>query len=69
MKDRVKGSKTGRTLWMAVLVAALWFGLLSVTVRAEETVQPQIVRLGYYEAQDFQEGAAEGAYKTGYGYE
>ena len=69
MKDRVKGSKTGRTLWMAVLVAALWSGLLSVTVRAEETVQPQIVRLGYYEAQDFQEGAAEGAYKTGYGYE
>ena len=34
-----------------------------------ETAEPGTVRVGYYENEVFQEGAAEGTVKTGYAYE
>ena len=34
-----------------------------------ETSETKIVRVGYYQAHDFQEGTEDSAYKSGYGYE
>ncbi len=36
---------------------------------ADQQSETQTVRVGYYESRDFQEGAAEGERKSGYGYE
>ena len=48
-----------------VLLAVLYF--LPVIACADE--EPKTVRVGYYENEVFQEGAEEGAVKTGYAYE
>ena len=39
------------------------------TNEANETNETKIVRVGYYQAHDFQEGTEDSAYKSGYGYE
>lgn len=40
-----------------------------ITEDTESAVNTRIVRVGYYQARDFQEGTEESAYKSGYGYE
>ena len=50
-----------------VIIALSVFWTSSVPSRAEE--EPETVRVGYYENEVFQEGASEGAVKTGYAYE
>ncbi|MBQ0042950.1 MAG: GGDEF domain-containing protein [Lachnospiraceae bacterium] len=51
---------------------AFWFALVFAVLKcdalAEET-DAVVVKVGYYENENFQEGAAEGAVKTGYSYE
>lgn len=62
--------RTGTLLSLIlVLTAALTAGLFlrAVPVRAE--METKTVRVGYYENEVFEEGAREGAVKTGYAYE
>ena len=61
------GSVTGRRL-LAFLCAFVFF--LAAVPRAALAEFPEsIVKVGYYENEVFQEGAEEGAIKTGYAYE
>ena len=69
MKRWKIGKRVSRALWALLFLTTIVFGSLPTTACAEENVQPKIVRLGYYEAENFQEGAAPGEYKSGYGYE
>ena len=57
-------SFTGRFV-ICLCVLAFFACLLPVPAQAEE----EPVRVGYYENEVFQEGAEEGAVKTGYAYE
>ena len=50
---------------LCILCVTSWFR--PVSARAD--TQPELVRVGYYENEVFQEGAEEGAVKTGYAYE
>ena len=64
MKQR---SRIARVLMRILLAVCLILSpFSSVSVQAEET---KTVRVGYYENEIFQEGAKEGAVKTGYAYE
>ena len=54
--------------WPLVFCICL-FAALSAFSGAAEAAKPQRVRVGYYENEVFQEGAQEGAVKTGYAYE
>ncbi len=51
------------------LACAFLFVLSAVPLGARAAAEPEVVRVGYYENEVFQEGAQEGAVKTGYGYE
>ena len=59
-KDRIL-----RILCLSCAVFAVWF-FRPYSLSAAET---DTVRVGYYENEVFEEGAAEGAVKTGYAYE
>lgn len=61
MKRKVKYSAV-------LLLSFLLLAILKCNVYAEET-DAKIVKIGYYENENFQEGAAEGAVKSGYAYE
>ncbi len=52
----------------ALLILFVFCIIMPAAVYAAED-EPEIVRVGYYENEVFQEGAAEGAVKTGYAYE
>ena len=69
MKRWKIGKRVSRALWALLFLTTIVFGSLPTTACAEENVHPKIVRLGYYEEENFQEGAAPGEYKSGYGYE
>ena len=56
--------------FIAILCLALMVStLFPADVFAAESAAVEIVRVGYYENEVFQEGAQEGAVKTGYAYE
>ncbi|MCR5135978.1 MAG: response regulator [Oscillospiraceae bacterium] len=61
------GSVPLRRLVSLIIAMLLMSGILSVTACAES--DKSTVRVGYYENELFQEGAEEGAAKTGYAYE
>ncbi len=61
-----RGSRTKRTKWVVLLFVVLSAILFPLKIKAE-TIKP--VRVGYYENEVFEEGAREGAVKTGYAYE
>ena len=64
---RCSGRQSIRRILAIILSVA---GLLSVmTVTVSVTAETKTVRVGYYENEVFQEGAREGAVKTGYAYE
>ena len=66
--NRKKWRKINFTRFSALFCALLVISaFLPATVCAEE--EPKTVRVGYYENEVFQEGAREGAVKTGYAYE
>lgn len=58
----------GRKQIVLVLLSFLLFVVAKNSVFAEET-NDKVVKVGYYENENFQEGAAEGEVKTGYSYE
>ena len=70
MKKRTKQNRHRLLRRLLALTCALLLGLclLPLPARAEEP-ETDAVRVGYYENEVFQEGAAEGAVKTGYAYE
>ena len=70
MKKRTKQNRHRLLRRLLALTCALLLGLclLPLPARAEEP-ETDVVRVGYYENEVFQEGAAEGAVKTGYAYE
>lgn len=53
---------------VVTLLAIFLFVFIKCNVYAEET-SDKIVKVGYYENENFQEGASEGAVKSGYSYE
>ena len=69
MEKRTK-KKRRLSLRLLALACAVMLGasLLPLSARAEGP-EADVVRVGYYENEVFQEGAAEGAVKTGYAYE
>ena len=60
-------TRTGRRRLCLALLSLLFWSLLPVHAAAES--DPETVRVGYYENEVFEEGAADGAVKTGYAYE
>ncbi len=64
------GQKSARLLRQGIAFACLLFMILALLpVSAAAETGDGAVRVGYYENEIFQEGAAEGAVKTGYAYE
>ena len=61
--------RTDLRRFTACICALLMLVLLLPVGSGAETVDAETVRVGYYENEVFQEGAAEGAVKTGYAYE
>ena len=57
-----------RRIILLIIFVITGTGLICREAAAEDTDAPT-VRIGYYENEVFQEGAAEGAVKTGYAYE
>ena len=57
-----------RRIILLIIFVITGAGLTCREAAAEEPDTPT-VRIGYYENEVFQEGAAEGAVKTGYAYE
>ena len=55
--------------FVAVVLCALLLSALCAAPALAEQAQPRIVRVGYYASNGFQNGAEEGAEKSGYGYE
>ena len=75
---RKKSTTFRRMIVMVLVLVMVLFGHSfghSSLVRADEinevneTSETKIVRVGYYQAHDFQEGTEDSAYKSGYGYE
>ena len=66
MVQRGRTGKARLALWLCVIVAA---GLLAPVQASAVNAGENRVRVGYYENEVFQEGAREGAVKTGYAYE
>ena len=60
-------AKKGRYIVLTFLIVLLAI-VLKCNAYAEETTE-KIVKVGYYENEKFQEGASEGAVKSGYAYE
>ncbi len=52
-----------------LLVIACILFLLGIFWPPQATADPEVIRVGYYENEIFQEGARDGAVKTGYAYE
>ena len=66
----VKSSDYRRfTRRIAMLLLLLFAAGVLQPYAGHAEAQPKLVRVGYYENEVFQEGAAEGAVKTGYAYE
>ncbi len=66
----VKSSDYRRfTRRIAMLLLLLFAAGVLQPYAGHAEAQPELVRVGYYENEVFQEGAAEGAVKTGYAYE
>ncbi len=65
----IPGQSAIRALQRILSIAIATIILASVLPAACADNEPQIVRVGYYENEVFQEGAREGAVKTGYAYE
>ena len=57
-----------RALFVVLFTLVLLADVFSVAAHAEKT-EPVTVKVGYYENEVFEEGAEEGAIKTGYAYE
>lgn len=62
-----KIAERGKYIVLAFLIISI-FIVFKCNVYAEETSE-QVVKVGYYENENFQEGASEGAVKSGYAYE
>lgn len=60
-------AKSGKFTVFAFLIVFL-FAVLKCSVFAEDTDE-KVIKVGYYENENFQEGASEGAVKSGYAYE
>ena len=57
-------------LFLLCFIIGCVFGLVYITtVSSAQTSRERTVKVGYYENEVFEEGAAEGAVKTGYAYE
>ena len=67
-RSNVKGTEPFQRR-IAILLCALVTLLLLLPPTAVAGSEPRTVRVGYYENDVFQEGAREGAVKTGYAYE
>ena len=52
-----------------IFLIIICFVLMSVTASAEDSNIGKVVKVGYYEAEQFQEGAEEGVIKSGFAYE
>ncbi len=52
-----------------LFVCAIVLVMISLPVTSYADGEPEVVRVGYYENEVFQEGAAEGEFKSGYAYE
>ena len=52
-----------------ILICAIMLAIASVPINTYADTKKEVVRVGYYENEIFQEGAQEGAVKTGYAYE
>ena len=59
---------SARALFAVLFTLVLLADVFSVAAHAEKT-EPVTVKVGYYENEVFEEGAEEGAIKTGYAYE
>ncbi|MBR4343391.1 MAG: transporter substrate-binding domain-containing protein [Lachnospiraceae bacterium] len=68
-KMRVYGRKTINNRIIAVVICLLLAAVFVMPERAWAQDHKEIVRVGYYENEVFQEGAKEGSVKTGYSYE
>ena len=66
MVQQGRGRKAWLALWLCVLLFA---GLLAPAQASAVNADEHRVRVGYYENEVFEEGAREGAVKTGYAYE
>ena len=64
--NKKAGSRFKRLL-AAACALLLFIAVLPTLASAED--EPKTVRVGYYENEVFQEGAQEGAVKSGYAYE
>ena len=62
-----KSNEKGKFIVFVLFIICL-FTVFKCNVFAEET-NDKIVKVGYYENENFQEGASEGAVKSGYAYE
>ena len=63
----IKMNRKVKYIVLAFLIMCLSVGV-KCNVSADET-NDKVVKVGYYENENFQEGASEGAVKTGYAYE
>ena len=61
--------RTMRRICAAILVALLALVILAPAAAWADDGDVTTVRVGYYENEVFEEGAQEGAVKTGYAYE
>ncbi|MCR5338063.1 MAG: transporter substrate-binding domain-containing protein, partial [Lachnospiraceae bacterium] len=76
MNDRVKSDmkkrsrKTnGQFCRLIFFICAMVLGLVRISAPAYADTVAEVVRVGYYENEVFQEGAGEGQVKSGYAYE
>ncbi len=67
-KTKLKNHRSLRGVAVLLCLLFLLMPYLTTPVYADES-EPKVVRVGYYENEVFQEGASEGAVKTGYAYE
>ena len=69
IKDRKERRSSAACRIISLCCALLLLFSLCSTAFVADKVQPKTVRVGYYENEIFEEGAREGAVKTGYAYE
>ena len=54
---------------LIILICAIILAFASVPIKTYADSKQEVIRVGYYENEIFQEGAEEGVVKSGYAYE